>query len=62
MTIRKIYFERKLAEGKHQNLIRINIKNKMLHTVFAVVHRKTPYNSNFVKTLAYQGNGTISLN
>jgi len=34
----------------------------MLHTVFAVVHRKTPYNSNFVKTLAYQGNGTISLN
>jgi transposase len=29
----KNYFERKLAEGKHQNLVRNNIKNKMLHTV-----------------------------
>jgi len=39
----KQYFERKIAEGKHQNLVRNNIKNKMLHTVFAVVRNATPY-------------------
>jgi len=43
----KFYFERKLAEGKHQNLVRNNIKNKMLHTVFAVVQRKEPYDANY---------------
>lgn len=39
----KQYFERMTARGKHENLIRNNIKNKMLHTVCAVVNRGTPY-------------------
>lgn len=39
----KHYFERMAAKGKHENLIRNNIKNKMLHTVCAVVKRGTPY-------------------
>lgn len=43
----KAYFDRKVAEGKHQNLVRNNIKNKMLHTVFAVVQRKEPYDPHY---------------
>lgn len=39
----KEYYERKFAEGKHQNLIRNNLKNKMLHTVFSVVRRGIMY-------------------
>ncbi|MBS1773078.1 MAG: transposase [Bacteroidetes bacterium] len=39
----KQYFEKKIAQGKHQNLVRNNLKNKMLHTVFAVVRKATPY-------------------
>ncbi|RXK80435.1 IS110 family RNA-guided transposase [Filimonas effusa] len=39
----KDYFERKIAEGKHQNLIRNNLKNKLLHTVFSVIRRSEPY-------------------
>ena len=38
-----LYFERMIAKGKHENLVRNNIKNKMLHTVCAVVKRGTPY-------------------
>jgi transposase len=37
------YYERMIAKGKHENLVRNNIKNKMLHTVCAVVKRGTPY-------------------
>ena len=39
----KQYYERMVAKGKHENLVRNNIKNKMLHTVCAVVKRGTPY-------------------
>lgn len=44
----QLYAERMLARGKHENLIRNNIKNKMLHTVCAVVKRGTPYIENYV--------------
>lgn len=43
----KAYFERKTGEGKHQNLIRNNLKNKMLHTVFSVVQRKSAYDPDY---------------
>ena len=39
----KQYYERMVAKGKHENMVRNNIKNKMLHTVCAVVKRGTPY-------------------
>ena len=42
------YFERMTARGKNENLVRNNIKNKMLHTVCAVVKRGTPYIENYV--------------
>lgn len=46
----QLYFERMTARGKHENLVRNNIKNKMLHTVCAVVKRGTPYIENYVST------------
>lgn len=42
------YLQRMLAKGKHEYLVRNNIKNKMLHTVCAVVKRGTPYIENYV--------------
>lgn len=47
----KAYFERKFAEGKNQNLIRNNLKNKLLHTVFAVIKRAAPYDVNYMEPL-----------
>ncbi len=49
-TATKQYFERKTSQGKHQNLVRNNLKNKMLHTVFAVVRRATPYDPAYLNT------------
>lgn len=42
------YLDRMMARGKHEFLVRNNIKNKMLHTVCAVVKRGTPYIENYV--------------
>ena len=42
------YLNRMMAKGKHENLVRNNIKNKMLHMVCAVVKRGTPYIENYV--------------
>lgn len=42
------YLNRMMAKGKHENLARNNIKNKMLHMVCAVVKRGTPYIENYV--------------
>ncbi|WP_163322997.1 transposase [Draconibacterium mangrovi] len=39
----KAYYDRRLAEGKHPSIIKNNIKNKLIATVFAVVKRGTPY-------------------
>ena len=45
----KMYFERRLSEGKN-NMSTINIiRNKILSRIFAVVKRGTPY----VQTLNY---------
>ena len=38
-----IYYERKLAEGKNKMLVMNNVRNKLLHRVFAVIKRQTPY-------------------
>ena len=46
-----LYYERMLAKGKHENLVRNNIKNKMLHTVCAVVKRGTPYTPTYAPHL-----------
>jgi hypothetical protein len=37
------YYQRKLAEGKDKWLITNNIKNKLVHRIFAVVRNKQLY-------------------
>ncbi len=44
----QLYLNRMVSRGKHEYLVRNNIKNKMLHTVCAVVKRGTPYTENYV--------------
>lgn len=39
----KEYYTRKKEEGKHSMLIINNIKNKLLHRIFAVINRNSPY-------------------
>ena len=39
----KAYYDRRIAEGKHPSVVRNNIKNKLISTIFAVVKRGTPY-------------------
>ena len=39
----KAYYERKIKEGKHHNLVINAIKCKLVNRIFAVVHRQTPY-------------------
>ena len=38
-----IYYEKKVAEGKNKMLVMNNVRNKLLHRVFAVIKRQTPY-------------------
>ena len=44
----KAYLKRMMDRGKDENLVRNNIKNKMLHTVCAVVKRGTPFINDYV--------------
>lgn len=44
----KNYMTRMIARGKNENLVKNNIKNKMLHMVCAVVKRGTPYIEDYV--------------
>lgn len=39
----KTYFDNKVDEGKNKMLILNNIRNKLLHRVFAVIKRQQPY-------------------
>lgn len=39
----KAYFDRKIGEGKAEGIVRNNVKNKLIHRVFAVIKRQTPY-------------------
>jgi len=50
----KNYVSRMLAKGKNENLVKNNVKNKMLHMVCAVVKRGTPYIENYISP--YQQN------
>lgn len=39
----KMYYERKIAEGKHKMIVLNAIRNKLVTRVFSVVKRQTPY-------------------
>lgn len=48
----KAYFERKKKEGKHGLLIINNVRNKLIHTMFALVKKHQQYDINFKHPLA----------
>lgn len=48
------YYTRMIARGKEENLVKNNIKNKMLHTMYSVVKRGTPYIKDYVSPLQYK--------
>lgn len=39
----KLYYDKKVEEGKNKMLVLNNIRNKLLHRIFAVVKRQQPY-------------------
>ena len=39
----KLYFEKKIAEGKNQMLVLNNLRSKLLTRVLAVMNRQQPY-------------------
>ena len=44
----KIYFERKVEEGKNKMLIVNNVRNKLVHRICAVIKRQKPYQKSIV--------------
>ncbi len=45
------YYQRKLAEGKDKWLITNNIRNKLIHRIFAIVRNKLLYQVNYINLL-----------
>jgi len=45
------YYLRKVAEGKNKMLVLNAVRNKLIHRVCAVVHKKEKYDKNYVLTL-----------
>lgn len=43
----KVYYQRKLVEGKHKMSIRNAVRNKLVLRIFAVVKNKTMYENNY---------------
>jgi transposase len=48
----KEYYERKVAEGKNKMSVLNAIRNKLIHRIFAVIKRLTPYQKNIAAGLA----------
>jgi len=47
----KSYYQRKRAEGKSDKVVINNVRNKLIHRMFAVVLSKTKYNPNYLNPL-----------
>lgn len=45
----KIYYERKVGEGKHKMAVINAIRNKLIQRIMAIVKRGTPYQENYSK-------------
>lgn len=41
------YYQRKISEGKEKSLVINNVRNKLIHTMFAVVKNRQSYDANF---------------
>ncbi len=46
------YYQRRVAEGKHKMSVLNAMRNKIIHRIFAVVNRGTPYEKKFAQSLA----------
>lgn len=42
------YYMRKISQGKHKNLVINNVRNKLIHLMFAVVRTGVEYDENYV--------------
>jgi len=47
----KSYYQRKIAEGKSDKIVINNVRNKLIHRMFAVVLNKTKYDPNYLNPL-----------
>ena len=47
----KLYYQRKIAEGKKDRIVINNVRNKLIHKMFAVVNNKTKYDPNYMNPL-----------
>lgn len=47
----KAYYERKAAEGKNKMLVLNNVRNKLVHLIFACVQQDRNYDKNYAPAL-----------
>lgn len=45
------YYQRKMKEGKQEQVVINNVRNKLIHRIFAIVKNKQPYQANYINTL-----------
>jgi transposase len=48
----KLYYERKVAEGKNKMSIINAVRNKLIHLVYALIEKKQNYDKNYINLLA----------
>lgn len=46
------YYHRKLEQGKLDKIVINNVRNKIIHRIFAIVNSKIPYRENYLNTWA----------
>ena len=46
------YYTRKIAQGKKDRVVINNVRNKLIHRIFAVVNNKIPYRADYLNPLA----------
>lgn len=48
----KAYYHRKIKEGKHKNVVINNVRNKLVHRIFAVVRKQEMFDPDYLNKLA----------
>jgi transposase len=50
-AVLKAYYERKLKEGKNKKLVINNVRNKLIHIMFATIKSRQKYEANYIHPL-----------
>ena len=58
----RLYYQKKMLEGKPHFLIMNNVSNKMLRTIYSVIKNKTPYSHEYICYDPREINNTNSSN